>query len=67
MIAKQNGKRVTKFDIAWMIEHLPGNTPWGFDSLCTIYMDAYTVKELAEYYNKIIAERNLPYSNIEIH
>lgn len=67
MIAKQNGKRVTKFDIAWMIENLPGNTPRGIDSLCTIYMDAFTVKELAERYNKIIAERNLPHANIEIH
>lgn len=51
--------RLTKYDIARMIEKLPGNTPWGLYSMMTVFYDSYTRSELVSIYNQIIADRRL--------
>lgn len=52
-------KRLTKYEIACMIEHLPGNVPWTLNSMITINVDFYTRLELVERYNNILSSRGL--------
>jgi len=51
--------RLTKDQIAQMIEELPGNIPWGFHSIITIYTKYYTREELLEIYNSTVQKRGL--------
>jgi len=51
--------RLTKDQIAQMIEELPGNIPWGFHSIITIYTNYYTRQELLDFYNRTVQERGL--------
>lgn len=51
--------RLTKYEIACMIERLPGNKPWGLYSLMTIYCDHYTRGELVYIYNGLVQDRKL--------
>lgn len=57
--AKFNGKKVTKFDIAKMIEALPGNMPWGLYSMYSYYCDDFSLKEVVNRYNDLIEERGI--------
>jgi len=50
--------RAIKFEIASLIEALPGNTPWGLYSMMTIYSDNYSRQELVDIYNRLVVERN---------
>ena len=51
--------RATKYEIAVLIENLPGNTPWSAPSFATNYTDIYTRKEMLSWYNRLIIERKL--------
>jgi hypothetical protein len=51
--------RATKYEIATLIESLPGNTPWSAPSLATNYTDIYTRAEMVSWYNRLIIERKL--------
>lgn len=56
--------RLTKYDIARMIEKLPGNTPWGLNSMMTIYYDYFTRAELVDIYNDAVTKRALDLKTI---
>ena len=58
-------KRLTKYEIACMIEGLPGNTPWGFNSMCTVYCDGLTRLELVDRYNNLVDSRGLALEHIK--
>lgn len=49
--------RASKYEIAKLIEALPGNTPWGSYSMMTIHYDHYTRQELVDIYNRLVVER----------
>lgn len=51
--------RATKYQLATLIESLPGNTPWGLYSMMTIYVDNYTRAEVLDIYNRLVRERKL--------
>ena len=51
--------RLTKYEIACMIERLPGNTPWGSHSMMTVHYDYFTRGELVSTYNRLVQDRNL--------
>lgn len=66
MKAILNGKRVTKWYIAVLIENLPGNTPWGLSSQMTLHYDTFTLPEIVEKYNTTIEKRGINTEKIEI-
>lgn len=57
-------KRLTKFDIACLIERLPGNIPWSAPSLATFSYDRMTRSELVDWYNRLVETRGLKLSYI---
>lgn len=66
MKATVNGKRVTRWDIAVMIENLPGNRPWSSSSLITTFYDHFSLAELVDKYNSLVKERGLDYETIKL-
>lgn len=56
--------RLTKYEIARMIESLPGNTPWGLYSMMTHFYDNFTRGELVVTYNGLLQTRNLALPSI---
>lgn len=56
--------RLTKYDIAKKIENLPGNTPWGTNSMMTIICGSFTRAELVEKYNNLVDQRSLALERI---
>lgn len=51
--------RLTKWEIAVKIEHLPGNTPWSNASLATLQLDFLSRQEFVDWHNRIIEHRGL--------
>lgn len=56
--------RLSKYDIAVLIERLPGNMPLSSYSLMTIYYQYLTRSELVDIYNRLVSDRNLNLSLI---
>lgn len=52
-------KHLSRYDIAILIEQLPGNEPWSAPSMATTSYDAYTRPELVDWYNSLIDDRSL--------
>lgn len=52
-------KKMFKYEIACVIENLPGNILWTGPSLMTVYYNRYTRDELVSMYNDIIDRRDL--------
>ena len=57
--------RLTKWEIAQKIEALPGNTPWGVNSMMSHLCDDFTRQELVDRYNGLIEQRGLGLEKIE--
>lgn len=58
---KNTVKKLTKWDIAVMIEKLPGNVCCSLYSLMTLNFNYFSRSELVEIYNDLIAKRSLTY------
>lgn len=57
-------KRLSKFDIATLIERLPGNQPWSAQSTATTTCNAFTRAELVDEYNSLVDARGLDMPHI---
>lgn len=51
--------KLTKWQIACLIESLPGNYPWCAASLMTTIYDSFTRSELVAKYNSLIDSRHI--------
>ena len=49
----------SKYEIACAIERLPGNTPWGLNSMVSLFCSSFTREELVDKYNSLVAQRGL--------
>lgn len=57
-------KRLSKYEIACMIERLPGNVTWSLNSMMSIYFQNYSRQELVDRYNHLVSSRGLSLSTI---